>query len=258
MQPTPLDPSALAAGASQPVFLRASWRWLAMLNYPVDPAVLVDRLPAGTELDFFAGQTYVSVVGFRFLDTRVMGVPIPFHRHFDEVNLRFYVRRRAEDGWKRGVVFIKEMVPRRAIAWVARTLYGENYHAVPMRHAITDPKGERPGSVGYDWMVGGRWQGLGVGIEGEPQLAPEHSEARFITEHYWGYAGGQGRRSVEYEVQHPPWRLWAATWARLDLDTESVYGAEFVEALAAEPSSAFVAEGSEITVHHGRRIEAEA
>ena len=239
---------------NQPVFLKADWRWLAMLNYRVDPLVLRDRVPPGTELDFFEGETFVSVVGFRFLDTRVMGLPIPFHRNFDEVNLRFYVRRKAEDGWRRGVVFVKELVPRRAIAWVARTLYGENYHAVPMRHAITEPAGPKPGSVSYEWMMDGRWHGLKAGIEGEPRAARKGSEARFITEHYWGYAGDADRPTVEYEVQHPSWRLWDATWSKLEIDAEAVYGAEFVDALSQEPSSAFVAEGSAIAVHRGHKL----
>ncbi len=238
-----------------PVFLRADWRWLAMLNFPVDPAVLGAHIPVGTELDYFENQTYLSVVGFRFLDTRVLGVPIPFHRHFDEVNLRFYVRRKAAEGWRRGVVFVKELVPKRAIAWVARTLYGENYRAVPMRHAITEPEAPKPGSVHYEWMVGGRWHGLNVGIEGQPHAAPEDSEAQFITEHYWGYAGGEGRRTVEYEVRHPSWKLWNATRAELDVDVEAVYGAEFSAALDREPTSAFVAEGSEITVHRGKTLD---
>ena len=235
------------------VFLRAQWRWLAMLNYPVDPQVLQPLVPAGTELDRFEGATFVSVVGFRFLDTRVLGVPIPFHRDFDEVNLRFYVRRKAQDGWRRGVVFVKELVPRRAIAWVARTLYGENYHRVPMRHAITPPEGGR-GSVQYQWQVGGRWHGLQVGLEGAPAEAAEGSEARFITEHYWGYAGGAGRPTTEYEVRHPSWHLWQGVDPQLDLDVEAVYGAPFVEALSVPPTSAFVADGSPVTVHKGVRL----
>jgi len=239
---------------SAPVFLRADWRWLAMLNYAVDPAALADLVPAGTELDFFRGRTYLSVVGFRFLRTRVRGVPIPFHTDFDEVNLRFYVRRSYEGEWRRGVVFVKELVPKRAIAWVARRVYGENYHAVPMRHSIRPPDRDAAGRVQYEWRMGGRWHGLTVGVEGEPRSAPEESEARFITEHYWGYAGGNGRRTTEYEVKHPSWRIWEASAASLDLDVAAVYGARFQSALSGTPTSAFVADGSEITVHRGGRL----
>ena len=134
-------------------FLTAEWRWLAMANYPVEPALLLPRVPPGLELDLFDGLALVSLVGFRFLRTRLLGVPIPFHRDFDEVNLRFYVRRRMEDGWRRGVVFVRELVPRRALAAVARLAYGEPYSAVRMDHAI-DAEGR---SIEYRWRWRGRW-----------------------------------------------------------------------------------------------------
>ncbi len=125
-------------------FLTAEWRHLAMLNYQVDPEVLRERLPRGIELDDHAGRHFVSVVGFLFLHTKVRGIPIPFHRDFEEVNLRCYVRREEQGELRRGVVFVKEFVPRRAIAWVARTVYNENYLALPMRHRIAPAEHARP------------------------------------------------------------------------------------------------------------------
>ena len=137
------------------VFLSAEWQNLVMLNYRVDPAILERLVPRGTELDSFEGVMYVSVVGFQFLRTRIFGVvPIPFHVNFDEVNLRFYVRRREGSEVRRGVVFVKEMVPRRAIAQVARWSYGEKYFACPMRHTIS--RTEFP-SAEYEWKFRGEW-----------------------------------------------------------------------------------------------------
>src|SRR5262249_61320330 len=123
-------------------FLTAEWRMLAMLNYVVDPAMVADLVPRGTELDSFGGQTYISLVGFRFERTRVRGLWIPFHSDFDEVNLRFYVRRTAGGEVRRGVVFVREVVPRRAIAAVANAVYHEHYAALPMRHRIAGPVSE--------------------------------------------------------------------------------------------------------------------
>jgi len=120
----------------QSIFLRADWRYLAMLNYEIDPRVLEPLVPTGTELDSFGGKTYASMVGFLFLNTRVLGVPVPFHRNLEEVNLRFYVRRHVDGEYRRGVVFVRELVPRRAIAWIANVVYGENYAAVSMAHSI--------------------------------------------------------------------------------------------------------------------------
>src|SRR5205823_7666414 len=117
-------------------FLAAEWRNLVLLNYEIDPAVLRPLIPVRTELDPYQGRHYVSLVGFLFLKTRVLGLPIPFHRNFEEINLRFYVRHQAADGWRRGVVFVREIVPRWAIAFVARGLYNEQYVAHPMHSRI--------------------------------------------------------------------------------------------------------------------------
>jgi uncharacterized protein YqjF (DUF2071 family) len=225
-----------------------------MLNYLVDPAVLSDYVPAGTEIDFWNSQTYLSVVGFQFRDTRVLGVPIPFHRHFPEVNLRFYVRHRAAEGWRRGVVFIREIVPRRMVTWVARTVYNENYITLPMRHDIVLPSGAAAGAMRYEWWHSGRWQGVSATMAGEPQAQQAGSEAEFITEHYWGYVRQRDGSTVEYQVEHPAWRVWPARAARLDCDVVGLYGTGFTACLREVPASAFVAEGSAIVVRRGRAL----
>ena len=222
-----------------------------MLNYTIDPALLLPLVPPGTELDFFDGTTYASIVGFRFLRTKVFGLGVPWHRDFEEVNLRFYVRRRAADGWRRGVAFVGELVPRRAIAWAARKFYGESYAALPMGHSIEHTASSI--HVEYRWQRGGKWESLGVLGRGQPQplLAGSHEE--FIAEHYWGYTPRHrpwvhGARSNEYQVEHPPWRIWSGTESYLHADILALYGDLFVEALSARPVSTFIAEGSEVTV----------
>src|SRR5262249_55610023 len=130
------------------VFLTAEWRHLAMLNYAVDADMLRPFVPRGTELDFFGGRAYISLVAFRFLNTKVLGLPVPGHRDFDEANLRFYVRRPAGREMRRGVVFIREVVPRRMVAAVARWAYNEQYVARPMWHDVTSSR------VAYGWDGG--------------------------------------------------------------------------------------------------------
>jgi uncharacterized protein len=178
-----------------------------MLNYIVDPRLIAPLVPRGTEIDFENGETFLSVVGFLFLDTRLMGMPAPLHRDFEEVNLRFYVRRKSADMWRRGVVFIRELVPRRAIALVARSFYGENYVAVPMKHEIEDLDGNV--KVEYSWRRGRKWESLKMNATGEPQPIPAGSHAEFITEHYWGYTALRSGCS-EYRVEHPRWKIWNA------------------------------------------------
>ena len=235
-------------------FLTAQWRWLVMLNYEVDPALLRPLVPAGTELDAWGGVTYASVVGFLFLDTRVLGIPIPFHRDFEELNLRFYVRRRGPEGWRRGVVFVKEIVPRFAIAAVARVVYNENYVALPMRHRV-DLSVETGGTVEYGCRHGGRWSTVRAEVRGPARSLAEGSEEEFITEHYWGYARQRDGGTVEYQVEHPRWNVWRAESAALDCDVAALYGPGFVDALSAPPRSALVADGSQIIVRRGRRTD---
>jgi uncharacterized protein len=235
-------------------FLTAGWHHLVMLNYPVDPAVLQTHLPAGTELDFWNGQTYVSVVGFQFRDARVLGVPVPLHRHFEEVNLRFYVRYRATDGWRRGVVFIKEIVRRRLVALVARTVYHEHFVTLPMRQRVQLPTAEAAGEVRYEWFFGGRWQGVSATFAGEPIAPDDDSNEAFIAEHYWGYTRRRDGVTAEYGVEHPPWRIWSAITARLDCDATALYGPALAGFLVGPPGSAFVAEGSPVVVRRGRLL----
>src|SRR5213593_1641774 len=216
-----------------------------MLNYVVDPRILAPFVPPATEIDFENGETFLSVVGFLFLDTRLLGLPIPLHRDFEEVNLRFYVRKKSADTWRRGVVFIRELVPRRAIALVARAFYGENYLALPMKHEIEHV--DLNVKVAYYWRRGRKWESLKMTATGEPQIIPAGSHAEFITEHYWGYTRVRAGCS-EYRVEHSRWKIWSADNFEFRADVAALYGQQFVEPLSARPRSAFIADGSPIEV----------
>jgi uncharacterized protein len=237
-------------------FLTADWRHLLMLNYVVEADMLRPHVPTGVELDAWNGKTYLSMVGFLFRRTRVLGVWVPFHANFEEVNLRFYVRRRTPEGWRRGVVFIKEIVPRQIIATVARLCYDEPYAAMPMRHQIDIVNGElrRGGLVEYAWRHKGRWNALRATTMGEPRAPAENTEEEFITEHYWGYTARRNGGCAEYRVDHARWSVWQAREASLDCDAASLYGPKFAGPLSAPPDSAFVAEGSPVTVSAGAAL----
>jgi uncharacterized protein len=229
-------------------FLTARWSRLAMINYEVDPALLGSRAPRGTEVDTWNGRCFISMVGFQFLDTRVLGIAVPFHRNFVEVNLRFYVRRTVNDEVRRGVVFVKELVPRRALAWVANIVYHESYQALPMSSQDTGTR------VEYSWRPGPRTDRMSVSIAGESYQPSAHSEESFITEHYWGYVTQRDGSTVEYRVEHPPWRVWRGRDSTLECDVAALYGEAFAPALAGTPSSCFLAEGSEVVVRRGRKL----
>jgi uncharacterized protein len=233
------------------VFLKAEWRKLAMANYVVDPAVLAPFIPVGTELDYWNDKCYVSLVGFMFLNTKLKGIPVPFHTNFPEVNLRFYVRYSENGEWKRGVVFVKEIVPRPALTFVANTIYNENYETMPMKHSI-DVSGQLL-SVKYEWKKV-RWHFLEVTASTNPVVIMDGSEEEFITEHFWGYTKLNYKNSSEYQVEHPRWKVYPINKYKLDVDFGIVYGSQFDFLRAEAPRSVFLAEGSEIIVRSGRKI----
>lgn len=236
-------------------FLTAEWRYLLMLNYEVDPAVLEPLLPAGTMLDLWMGKALVSMVGFLFQKTRVLGLPVPFHTNFEEVNLRFYVRQAASEDAeaepRRGVVFVKEIVPRLWIARVANWMYGEKYAAMPMRHTIEKRCGQlcKDGLVEYAWRFRGRLQRMGALAQGDAQPLIPDSEESFITEHYWGYTRRGAKHTGTYRVAHPAWNVWQVTQPYLLCDLQTLYGKKFEEFLRRRPRSAFLAEGSAVEVY---------
>ncbi len=238
---------------SDKVFLSAEWRQLLFLNYAVDPALLHIFVPRGTELDFFAGKTYVSVVGFRFCNTRLFGkFALPFHAEFEEVNLRFYVRRETGSEVRRGVVFIKEIVPKPAIAITARLAYGENYVSLPMRHKIEATS--EGVSLEYAWKHRGAWSQILASTNSAEKLPAENSLERYITEHYWGYSKQRSGGTVEYRVEHESWPVRTISAAKFSGDAASLYGREFAALLSAPPDSAHFADGSFVKVYRGREI----
>ncbi len=220
-----------------------------MLNYEVPPHVLAPFVPNGVELDAFQGRTLASMVGFLFDETRVRGIPAPFHQRFEEVNLRFYVRRRRPEGWVRGVVFVKEIVPKFFVAAIANLVYHEKYEAMPMRHGVTAGRAAR-----YEWRGGERWNSLSVTVAGEAALPEPGSEEEFITEHYWGYTAQPDGSTLEYQVTHPRWPVWRAVEWHFDADIAALYGEAFVPYLSVPPTSALLAEGSAVAVMDGVRL----
>lgn len=233
-------------------FLTAEWKNLIMANYIVDPAMLKPYLPAGTELDTYNGNVYISLVGFMFANTRVLGMKIPFHINFEEVNLRFYVRYNDNGNWKRGTVFIKEIVPKRAISFIANTIYHEKYCTKKMTHFISITSDEI--KLGYHWEHQQQWNKLEAETEVAALPMLPGSEEEFIAEHYWGYSKYNDNTTYEYNVQHPAWELYTVKKYLVECNFSSLYGPEFAVLNKAIPNTVFVAKGSLISVHKKRKL----
>jgi uncharacterized protein YqjF (DUF2071 family) len=235
-----------------PNFLSCEWRKLAIANYVIDPALLTKYLPHKTELDFNQNKCYVSVVGFMFCDTKIRGMKIPFHVKFEEINLRFYVRHLDKNtGWKRGVVFIKEIVPKPAVGWIARYLYYENYVSMPMNHQWTLKDDSI--CVKYSWKHDS-WNSIQINAGSTSVPITPQSEEEFILEHYWGYTRVNENKTFEYEVEHPSWQVYPVYDFDINVEFDSLYGSEFQSLKVQKPSSVFLVEGSQVKVNSRRTV----
>ena len=234
-------------------FLTAEWNDLAMFNYEIDPKILESYVPKGTELDLWNGKCYISLIGFMFENVKVLGIKVPFHVNFEEVNLRFYVKRFENGIWKRGVVFVKEIVPKHAITIVANTLYNEHYQTLKMRHSRT--QNETSKSFQYEWFKDAKWNSISMTTEKNAIPIESNSEAEFITEHYFGYTNYNKDKSIEYAVSHPRWEQLHVIESKIDVDFESIYGKDFKFLQDLKPTSEFLAIGSKIAIEGKRTIK---
>jgi uncharacterized protein len=221
-----------------------------MVSFEIDPGLIAPLVPDGTTLDSHHGGTLVTLVGLRFLNLRVAGIPVPGFQDFDQVNFRFYVRREAGAEIRRGVVFIKEIVPSLSMALGARLLVNENYVAAPMRHEIT---GGEHGWAVYEWQLADRWNRLRARRGGPAALPPPESIESFVLDRPWGYSRQTDGATLELRVEHPPWAVSLADSA-LDCDVAAVFGPPFAAPLARPPVSAFIAAGSETVIYPPRPL----
>jgi uncharacterized protein len=227
-------------------FLTATWSNLFLATYEVPPALLEPRLPPGTTLDLRDGRAFVSLVAFEFLDTRVGGIAWPGYRNFAELNLRFYVR----CGDDRGVVFIREFVPQRWVAWLARALYNEPYLAAPLRATRDDGAGVH--AMRYQLTYAGREHDISVIADASPIGVADDSIESFFKEHRWGFGITRAGRALRYEVEHARWDVYPVRSHRIDLDWSAVYGPEWSFLADAQPCSTILAVGSPVRVSRKR------
>ncbi len=233
-------------------FLTAEWNDLLFINYEVNPEILQKYVPIGTELDLFDKKCYLSLIGFMFENVKLKGIKIPYHTNFEEVNLRFYVKRYENNELKRGVVFIKEIVPKQAVATIANLLYNENYQTLKMKHSRHEDDVSK--KVSYCWQKSKKWHCISV--ETDKNLIPieKESHAEFITEHYFGYTKYNQKKTIEYEVTHPKWKQQLVKSHSISVDFKTIYGAEFAFLQQLKPVSTIFAKGSKITIESKKII----
>ncbi len=234
-------------------FLTAEWNDLALINYEINPEILQKYVPIGTELDLWNSKCYISLIGFMFENVKVLGVKIPFHVNFEEVNLRFYVKRFEDGKWKRGTVFIKEIVPKHAVTLVANTLYKERYQTLKMRNSRTQNESSK--TFKYEWKKDSKWNSITMNTAKSAIPIDLNSEAEFITEHYFGYTKYNEKTTIEYEVTHPRWQQLEVIDTKIDVNFNSIYGDDFTFLQNIKPTSTFLALGSKITIEGKKTIK---
>lgn len=236
-------------------FLTAHWKNLALINYEIDTKILDKYVPMGTEIDLWNNKCCVSLVGFMFNDTKLLGLKIPFHTNFEEINLRFYVKRLENGEWKRGVVFIKEIVPKKAITFIANTFYQEHYQTNNMRYAVGENSYSR--TFSYQWQNDNQWNSIQLETKLDQSVIELNSEAEFITEHYFGYTKYDENTTFEYEVTHPRREQFEIINYKIEVDFENNYGKDFAILKDLKPASVFLAKGSKITVENKKKLDYE-
>ncbi len=234
-----------------PIKVNANWRKLIMANYVIDPALLEPLVPKGTFLDFWENECYISLVGFMFDESKLNNIPIPFHQSFEEVNLRFYVQRKEGDEMKRGVVFIREFVPKSAVTLVANGFFHEHYETIPMKHQW-EPQHDYQ-RIQYEWKKN-KWHSLEIITDTQSHPLTSGSKEDFFTEHYWGYTQYKYHTTLEYFVDHHPWEVYATKSYSVEVDFEMNYGPMFGFLGHQKPSSVFLAEGSEISLQKNQQL----
>lgn len=232
------------------IFLKAKWENIIMANYEMDPTILSKYLPNGVELDLYNGKAYVSLVGFMFKDTKIFNIPMFSLGTFEEVNLRFYVYRKVGNEIRRGVVFINETVPYKAVAWLANALYKEHYTTIPTRHKWDFQSSSK--MIHYEWLVDGHWNSMMVNSKKDKKKMVAGSFEHFIFEHYYGYTKVDESVAMEYKIAHPSWDINEILEYKLDCDFDKMYGADFSVLNQTEPTSVFLAEGSAVAINWKR------
>ncbi len=234
--------------AQKPIFLKARWEYLAMINYEVDVKILKPHLPLYTEVDFFKGKVLVSVVGFLFNDTKVFGIKWPLHINFEEVNLRFYIKHFNGEKHNRGVAFVSEIVPRPCIATIANRLYNEHYSVAAMGHSLKIEENNL--MINYRWKKrSGKLNQMSITAANQEVKIENGSAEEFIFEHYFGYNQLNSSTTIEYGVEHERWNIFPVKDFKLDCDVAGLYGEEFAPFIEnIQPHSVFLAKGSEVIV----------
>lgn len=207
--------------------LHMGWRHVLFANWPVEPAVVADRLPAPLSVDTHGGRAWLSVVPFTNVDVRPTWWPAGWGLPLPELNLRTYVTHHGDPG-----VFFYSL----DAEGVLGVLGGRWLHRLPYYYARIDldetggrirfrSRRHHPGAPPLRFR--GSYAPAGEAFEAEPG-----SLEAFLTERYRYYTVSDAGAVRCADVEHEPWPLFQAD---VDLLQNGLFAANGYEAPAADP-----------------------
>lgn len=228
------------------VFLTAEWRNLILVSYQVPDNALQKYLPDNLHLDKLNGSAFVSLVAFDFINTKVKGMKMFFHLNFPEINLRFYVN----DGRRRGVMFIREFVPKPVVVLGANLFFNENYSAAKMKSEIILGSTLK---AKHEITYKGNYNSIEVETVNKSFMPDENSTEHFFKEHEWGFVKSRSGQTNAYKVEHPFWQVYPIKKFNINVDFGKLYGQQFSFLNKQEPFNVTFAEGSVIKVFSAQK-----
>jgi len=235
-------------------FLSGHFDHIVLFNYAVAPEFLAPYLPAHTELDLHDCRYFCSLVGVRCLDLHTHGMPLWPFRNYAQVNLRFYVCRQIDaPHWRHGVVFIKQLIPHRLVAWTARRLFNERTETQRVT-ALVEATAEGTEQVEYRWPFQGEHCRLKTSFRPQPPCAAPEQQRLFFVERHWGYAAQRDGSTLEYRFDHPPWQVYRPLDMTSSVSVGDFFGPPFTELFRSPPDSILACRGSAVSLARGHRL----
>lgn len=235
------------------IFLQADWNKLICANYIIDPKILEKYIPFGTILDLHQEKCYVSLVCFKYSNTQLFGIKFPFYKNFEEINLRFYVKREISPGiWRKEAAFTQLFFPKRPLTFIANFIYKENYKTRPIKHTLK--KNEFHDVTTY-YIKNKKWFHISVSYDRKLHPIVKTSSEYFFHGHLWGTAKVNSKSSTSYKIEHPEWKTYSITNWEINVDFGSLFGNDFKFLNAIKPESVMMTEGSKVTVKKKHMIK---
>lgn len=178
-----------------------SWESLLFAHWRVPLEDLRPHIPRELEVELHDGSAWLGITPFRVTGLRSRGtVPLPGVSSFRELNVRTYVRTRAE---KPGIWFFSLDATSRLAVRAARSQYKLPYFdariALDRGEGWTDVECARLSERGK--VFSGRYRPAGEAFMPAPGSLEE-----FLTERYCLYAS-EGELLFRADIHHTPWVL---------------------------------------------------